>query len=354
MIFLCCFGCDSSKTGQQELESRRVDALSLVHDEDSLRAFLAGETVPFTGIAEWFHDNRTLQQETAYLNGLEHGSTVWWHEDGTRAGQCVYAGGLLNGPMVQWHSGEGAKEMQVQYQSGKIDGREIWWHENGREQSITTHAKGVMQGLAVGWFEDGSKSWQAMWLDGKTHGQYLEWYRTGQTMGISNYVFGKKEGRETRWFEHGQPSMEVEWKVGVRHGNMIEYYETGNRMAQTPYINGLRQGQGFGWYENEKMAFDVFFHADEEIRIIEYAEDGVTRITPLATVAVGRSRAWKEGEINFYKDKVKDLVYKVFGEPDKSGDNSWRYDGISVGGKIGQVLFVFEKSKVKDVRVMVR
>ena len=58
--------------------------------------------------------------------------------------------------------------------------------------------------------------------------------------------------------------------------------------------------------------------------------------------------------MDFYKDKARDLVYKVFGEPDKSGDNSWRYDEISVGGKRSQILFLFEDAKVKEVRVMAR
>ena len=173
-------------------------------------------------------------------------------------------------------------------------------------------------------------------------------------MGIANYVFGKKTEKETRWFEDGEKAMEVEWKAGVRHGNMIEYYDNGKKMSQTPYANGMRNGAGFGWHENEKKAFDVFYYEGEEIRIIEYDENG-TRITPELTVSLGRKRRWKEGEIHsLYKDKARDLVYNVFGEPDKSGDNSWRYDQISVGGKTGQVLFVFENAKVKDVRVMER
>ena len=351
--FFCLTGCDSSKKDQEQLQNRRVDALSLIYDEDSMRSIKIGENVPFTGIAEWFHDNGVIQQETSYLDGLEHGSAIWWHEDGTRAGQCMYEMGVLNGPMVQWHPGGVAKEMQVQYQSGKMDGREIWWHENGFEESITTHVKGVMQGMAVGWFEDGSKSWQANWVDGKTQGQYVEWYSTGQVMGVANYVFGEKTGRETRWFEDGEKAMEVEWKTGVRHGNMIEYYDNGKKMSQTPYINGLRQGNGVGWHENEQKAFDVLYYAGEEVRVIEYDENG-KRITPEFTVSTGRSRRWREGEVDFYRDKARDLVYKVFGEPDKSGENSWRYDEISVGGKRSQVLFVFENAKVKDVRVMGR
>ena len=67
LAFLCFVGCDSSKKDQEQLQNRRVDALSLIYDEDSMRSIMTGENVPFTGIAEWLHGNGVVQQETSYL-----------------------------------------------------------------------------------------------------------------------------------------------------------------------------------------------------------------------------------------------------------------------------------------------
>jgi hypothetical protein len=44
-------------------------------------------------------------------------------------------------------------------------------------------------------------------------------------------------------------------------------------------------------------------------------------------------------------------VYLGFGEPDHSGENTWRFDMIVVDGLGQSVLFTFENKVVKDVSV---
>ena len=55
--------------------------------------------------------------------------------------------------------------------------------------------------------------------------------------------------------------------------------------------------------------------------------------------------------IDFYKGKSRDLVYLGFGEPDHSGENTWRFDMIVVDGSRQSVLFTFEDKLVKDVSI---
>ena len=71
--------------------TKQINANALMFDEDSGLVFESGNTEPFTGKVVWRHPDGKLQQETAYVDGLEHGAEIWWHEDGTRAGQSAYA-----------------------------------------------------------------------------------------------------------------------------------------------------------------------------------------------------------------------------------------------------------------------
>ena len=44
---------------------------------------------------------------------------------------------------------------------------------------------------------------------------------------------------------------------------------------------------------------------------------------------------------NFYKERTRNIIYQAFGEPDELRGNFYRYEGVSVGGKMCSVLFKF-------------
>ena len=350
-------GCGQSNAPSQEQDLSTVNgdiltimADALVYDETAERSYQVGESIPYSGNVVWFHENGILQQETRYEDGREHGPTIWWHEDGSRAGQSVHVNGVLSGPLIQWHPGGTAKELQVMYENGRQVGREIWWHPNGREQSITPYIEGNRDGTAMGWFEDGSKSWEATWIKDEPQGLYMEWYTSGQLKSVKAYAEGVQHGLETWYYEQGEKSYEAQWVQGEKQGLLTEWYENGSKMSETPYEKGLKSGTAVGWYETGGKAFETVYYSDEEVAIQEWTEAGAA--IPIPPVPAGRVRPWSGGEIEkFYKDRTRDIIYIAFGEPDISGGNTWRYDGVPVDGKLCSVLFTFAGKIVTVIAV---
>ena len=354
-VWLGCGGDNSGafvNPGQIE-EERAVLADALIYDEVSRRSFVTGEDIPFTGVVEWYYGNGKLHQQTSFVGGREHGSSIWWHEDGARAGHATYLNGVLNGPMVQWYPDGVTKELQATYRMGKQEGQEIWWHYNGKEKGVTTFVDGKREGLAHGWFDDGIKSWRAEWKNDKAQGWHIEWYPSGMTNSLQGYVQGQRVGLENWWFESGQISRAVNWRAGRRQGLLVQWYENGNKMSETPYVNDVRNGLGVGYYEQGegKKAYELTYFNGEEIGIKEWTEEG--KVVPVIPDAPARKRTdfGSQVLIDFYKGKSQDLVYAGFGEPDHSGGNTWRFDMITVDGTKQSVLFTFEDKLVKDVSV---
>jgi hypothetical protein len=108
-----------------------------------------------------------------------------------------------------------------------------------------------------------------------------------------------------------------------------------------------------GYYEQgeDKKAYEVAYFNGEEIGIKEWAEDG--KAVPVISEAPARKRTdfGSQVLIDFYKGKSRDLVYAGFGEPDRSGENTWRFDMIVVDGSRQSVLFSFENELVQGVSI---
>ena len=351
-------GCGGEKPAVQVnpgemLDGRAVMADTLIYDNTSGRSFAPGEDIPFAGVVEWYYGNGKLHQQTSFVDGREHGSSIWWYEDGARAGHATYVNGFLNGPLVQWYPDGVTKELQATYRMGKQEGQEIWWHPNRREKGVTSYINGKREGAAYGWFLDGTKSWQAAWKNDKAQGWHIEWYPSGMTNSLQGYLQGQRVGLEAWWFESGQISRAVNWQAGRRQGLLIQWYENGSKMSETPYVNDVRHGTGVGYYEQGegKKAYEVAYFNGEEIGIKEWEEDG--KAVPMIPEAPARKRTdfGSQVLIDFYKGKSQDLVYSGFGEPDYSGENTWRFDMIAVDGLRQSVLFAFENNLVKDVSI---
>ena len=341
LIFLAC----SRKNGEGQMgggaEGNVVGPDALVYDEIAERCYLVSESTPYSGKVHWYYDHGQLEQETRYLDGREHGTTIWWNEDGSRAGQSFYVNGLLSGPLVQWFEGGVAKELQIIYRNGLKEGQEVWWYKGGQERSVTTYQSGKREGVAQGWFEDGSKSWEATWMEDVPQGEHREWYPSGQLKSVVSYREGKLDGIEVRHFDYGQKSYEVTWDQGLMQGLLREWYEGGEKLSETPYKEGLRQGVGKGWYENGNKAFEVIYHLGGEVALQEWDEAG--NVIPPPPVAPGRIRPWLTGDIEkYYAKQTRDTVYSAFGEPDESGKEAWRYEEILVGGRNCSVQFLFK------------
>ncbi len=350
------WGCGKKKSSGEEDPNRVVSAEMLIFDEQKGEVLMAGENVPFTGKAVWFHPNGQREQETTFVNGREDGPDVWWHPDGARAGQSHFKAGVLSGPSIQWHPGGITMAYQVQYLNGMKDGKEVEWHENGNEGSVTHFQNGLRQGRATGWFADGTKSWEAFWEDDEPHGRYLEWYESGLEKSEKEFKQGVQVGTETWWFENGQKSWETQWVDGRQSGTLTEWYETGTKMSETPYKAGRREGVATGWYANGQKAHETTYLDDEEIAVKEWNDDG----TPVAAAPApqGRLRVWAPNQIEqFYANKAEALVYTAFGEPDRAENGQWVYENILISQGATSVAhearFTFKAGVVTSVKVVV-
>ena len=137
-------------------------------------------------------------------------------------------------------------------------------------------------------------------------------------------------------------------------GMLVEWYENGEKMSETPHEAGLREGVATGWYENGIKAFESTYFADEEVGIKEWLETG--ELVPPTSESKGRTLLWKEGYLErFYINKPEELVYAVFGEPDKAVNGAWVFEGIKLDGGnqtlLRNVRFTFQSGKVQSVKV---
>ncbi|MGE4550874.1 MAG: toxin-antitoxin system YwqK family antitoxin [Opitutales bacterium] len=352
-LWVSCGKKGSGKPGSNS-SVKEIAAETLMFDEPSGLTYQVGETTPFSGKAVWRYPSGKIEQESSYLNGKEHGQEIWWNESGARVGQSEYKDGVLDGPTVQWYSDGKQMQFQTLFKNGKQHGSEIWWHSNGKEKSVTPYVNGNRQGKAKGWFEDGTLAWEAGWKDDEPHGKYSEWYQSGQLKNEKSFVMGIEDGSETWWYEHGRKSWEVTRKEGRKTGMLVEWYEGGKKMSEIPHVAGLREGVATGWYESGIKAFESTYFADEEVGIKEWLETG--ELVPPTPESKGRTLLWKEGHLErFYIDKPEELVYAVFGEPDKAVNGAWIFEGIKLDGGnqtlLRNVRFTFQSGKVKSVKV---
>ena len=121
-------------------------------------------------------------------------------------------------------------------------------------------------------------------------------------------------------------------------------------MVEISYQDGVRHGVSNGFYENGGKAYESIYFLGEEVVVTEWTEDGEL-IIPFK-LALGKARNWMPNVLDrTFLMSSKEYVYQAFGEPDKSTDSGWRYEGVTVSGEKRVVGFIFSNDIVKSISI---
>ena len=100
------------------------------------------------GLSRGWYDNRQLEVEETFRDGISHGPRKRWHANGKPKSLARIEYGKLVGEFLEWHdNGQLATKMTLD--DGKPDGGVEAWHPSGAKKSRTQfeHGKQVSREL---------------------------------------------------------------------------------------------------------------------------------------------------------------------------------------------------------------
>ena len=118
------------------------------------------------GILLTFYGNGQKQTESAYRQGLWHGSRLTWFEGGQLKEEAQYKNGKLHGRVASFHL-SGQKTKEIFYVNGLRDGRYEFLTKDGQKYDVGSYRAGKRDGKRSQWFPDGTRMADEIYEDGE-------------------------------------------------------------------------------------------------------------------------------------------------------------------------------------------
>jgi antitoxin component YwqK of YwqJK toxin-antitoxin module len=100
-----------------------------------------------------WHDNGTIEHETAYFEGKEHGISMQYDRDGRSIGTYEMKFGT---GVDLWYQSQGIIAEERHYKDGKRDGYERWWNTDKQSIYRESHFLGGLEhGIFRVWNQQG-------------------------------------------------------------------------------------------------------------------------------------------------------------------------------------------------------
>lgn len=164
---------------------------ALVHGKDG---------VLFTGwsVARYENSNQ-LMTMTFHENGNSlHGFS--WKPNGDRCEETTLSGG--DGILVTFY-GNGQKQSESAYRQGLWHGSHLTWFEGGQIKEEAQYKNGKLHGRLVSFHVSGQKTKEIFYLNGLLDGRYEFLTKDGQKYDVGSYREGKRDGRRSQWSPDG-------------------------------------------------------------------------------------------------------------------------------------------------------
>ena len=240
------------------------------------------------------------------------------------------------------------------------------WYMPGQRQPYT--------GQAARSHFDGTKISEINYRAGKQHGLARFWYNNGKLRSSFNYIGGLIDGNSTYYYRNGNLQNLTTHRAGVLHGPTIDWWPEGNKSFEENYLNGFPEGKWLSWWPNGKPASEKVYRNRRLVAHREWTKDGMPTTLPgwnldgtFKTAAtnrqrmklVGRRMLWNRisgpNRIDLiYRDKPLRTIRTVFGDPDKTDDDRWTYQGLRIqdptnGRMYDTAIFGFKKGRVTEI-----
>jgi antitoxin component YwqK of YwqJK toxin-antitoxin module len=148
----------------------------------------------------WYREAYYLPEKGMYMEGtykdkdckISHGRFKWYHENKILKEQGAFINGLKEGEWLKFNK-EGALTDSVNFVGGKKIGLGFSWHKNGMI-SDSTSFDGFGNGVHVSWYDDGSPR-QAGYYSSDTlkKGRWQYFHTNGKIKAEEDYVNGERK-----------------------------------------------------------------------------------------------------------------------------------------------------------------
>lgn len=128
--------------------------------------YARGESVPFHGrIVENYGAGRR-KLEIDISEGKANGLSRGWYDNRQMEVEETFRNGISHGPRVRWHE-NGKRKSLAQIETGKVVGEFLEWHHNGQLAAKMTLDDGQPAGMVEAWYPSGALKSRIQFENGK-------------------------------------------------------------------------------------------------------------------------------------------------------------------------------------------
>lgn len=197
---------------------------------------------PFTGISYKLWENKVVNEETHWTDGLKDGEYKEFTEENILVARENWSQGVKHGEFSYYYP-NGAVKNSGTFFNGILDGEIRGYYPNGNPQYLNTYKMGIRHGKSHTWFSNGRTEQTAFFVNDIPDGEVLAWYPDSTPRYQTEYKMGIKHGRYYRWHKTGCPAEESYFKNGKQDSIRRLYDEINcSLLAEESYLNGEKHG----------------------------------------------------------------------------------------------------------------
>ena len=221
------------------------------------------------GLWKVFYDDRSVQSEGRYNDGLKDGYWKEYSEKGLLLATYKYEKGELITDAEEisnlevderyYPDSEGQLRFRGTYRDGKPHGTHIWFASDGSIDSAKVFknsfvfAKGRLttDGLRIGawkeyYYPEGELKAEGNYEGGYRSGEWVYYFQNGTIQQRGKYDSkGRPDGKWKWFYENKKLLREESYDNGKEDGWSIEYNDTGKVITKGEYIDGNKEGEWF-------------------------------------------------------------------------------------------------------------
>lgn len=230
---------------------------------------------PYTGASFTFWDNKRINEEFHWVNGVKEGFYKEFTEEGILVTEVIYVNGLRHGAYRYFYP-EGGMQSEGTFYNNQLDGEVKGYYKNGFPKYYTVYTRGIRHGKSITWFATGAIEQIATFVNDLPNGEIFAYYPDSSIRYEAVYNMGIKNGRYYQFHKSGCPAVESYYKNGVldsvyrtwdeitctkleernflkgeKHGTFIQYGFTGDTLKIENYQYGKLSGPYILWADKQ-------------------------------------------------------------------------------------------------------
>ncbi len=213
-----------------------------------------------------FYQNRKIEEEGPYVNGLKNGYWKYYQANGNLKRVEKWVMGVLQENAQEVAKIEIKREINPRtgkvafkgaYRNDKPEGVHRKYDDEGNVVESKIFDSGILlfegivdeQGRRQGpwkeYYPTGELKSEGSYQDNLKVGKWVYYYLDGEVEQTGDYLRGLPDGMWTWYYPNEQVWREEEYVMGQEDGSSVEYSDSGVVIAKGSYIDGFKEGE---WY----------------------------------------------------------------------------------------------------------